>query len=79
MTDNSSHNLRESYAITFNTPTGIAVLDHLYTLFYDRDGFDKDPYVHARNAGQRSVVKYLMQMRDANERDREQQTQGEQE
>lgn len=69
MTDNSHQQIAESYAITFKTPTGVAVLNHLRQLFYDTDTFDKDPYVHARNAGRRDVIRLITQLRDKPERD----------
>ncbi len=72
MTDNSHQRIAEAYAIAFNTPTGVTVLDHLHKRFYDNDTFDKDPYVHARNAGQRSVVRFIMQMISQPQRDHQQ-------
>lgn len=71
MTDNSQNKIAEAFAIAFNTPTGIEVLDHLHLRYYDIDSFDKDPYVHARNAGRRDVVRYIMLMRDRPAREHE--------
>lgn len=81
MTDNSHQRIAESYAITFKTPTGVAVLNHLKNLYYDNDAFDKDPYVHARNAGRRDVVRLITQLRDQIEKEhaREKETSGEHE
>ena len=78
MTDNSQR-IPAAYAITFSTPTGQAVLDHLHQMFYDVDSFNADPYVHARNAGMRHVVRHIMQVISRHESNQKQAQQGEQE
>ncbi|MES2973275.1 MAG: hypothetical protein V4757_06685 [Pseudomonadota bacterium] len=61
MTDNSQLISAATYKSVFvNTPAGVAVLDHLHRLYYDNDSFHKDPYVHARNAGRRDVVRHIL-------------------
>ena len=51
----------QTYAAVFiHNPAGQAILDALHRLYYDTDSFDKDPYVHARNAGRRDVVRHIL-------------------
>jgi hypothetical protein len=51
----------QTYAAAFiHNPAGAAILEVLHRLYYDTDAFDADPYVHARNAGRRDVVRHIL-------------------
>lgn len=42
-----------------NSAPGIVVLDHLYQVFDDHNGFDADPYKNAMKSGQREVIRFI--------------------
>jgi hypothetical protein len=52
-----------------NSAVGKGVIEALEDQFYDGDIFNPDPYVTARNCGQRDVVSYLKQLQRISERD----------
>lgn len=52
-------------------PAGVAILDQLHRLYYDCDSFDADPYVHARNAGRRDVIRFILRQLGLSEQNAE--------
>lgn len=73
MTDNfiNRDKLPHLYNQVFNRdPAGVAVLDHLWDVFMDReDTTNLDPQRLAFAAGQRSVVRFITIQRDRLERE----------
>ena len=63
MDNSKTHDqISQAYLDTFDKyPPGLLVLEHLHRLYYDTDSFSKDPYQHAYYAGQRSVVRMILQ------------------
>jgi hypothetical protein len=62
MSDNLKQRLtKEDFCSIFQDHSiGLLIWKHLHTKFVTNKSFDKDPYVHAFNAGQAEVIHYLI-------------------
>lgn len=49
------------YALFQTNALGHQIFSHLYLKFLTGKQFDKDPYIHARNAGMAEVISYIVQ------------------
>lgn len=61
----------EYFKIFQNDTTGIRVFEELCSIYYDIDAYEKgDPYHTSYQAGQRSVIKYIINKMMISQEDR---------
>ena len=59
MTDKQRLTKEDFHSIFQDNIIGLQIWNHLYTRFVTNKQFDKDPFVHAHNAGMAEVIHYI--------------------